>query len=214
MAIEVLPKHSNNSANQKPFATLTVTPATPTVGETVTLDGSQSTDPDGEITGYDWSVGDDHTHTGATVDWQPTAPGEQEISLTVTDDKGDTATVRKTVTVSPQSGTCGTHKNTETATGTIANFFDSEQFSYTPELSNPCQVTVSLDGSEDADFDLYATTDGRTPKFWDHDAMSATADCQETVILEDVEQDRPIGILVDCWAGSGSFTLSIEEVGR
>ena len=212
MAIDVLPNHDN--ADQQPIASVTVSPATPTVGETITLDASQSAAPHGEITAYDWSDGDDRTYTGETVEVTASAPGDREISLTVTDETGETTTLTKTVRVSPQSGTCGTHKHTETIEGTISNFFDSERFEYTPELSNPCQVTVSLDGPDDADFDLFATADGRTPTFWDHDSMSATPNCQETVVLEDVEAGRPIGILVDCWAGNGSFTVSIEEIGR
>ncbi len=55
--------------------------------ETIMLDGSESTDPDGIITNYSWSL------NGIQIAWEPTYElnaniGEYELVLTVTDDDG------------------------------------------------------------------------------------------------------------------------------
>lgn len=82
-------------------------------GSNVTLDGSNSSDPDGDVTGFSWTQqsGDAVTMTGAdTANAQFTAPQitvetQFEFQLTVTDDQGATATDTVTVTVSPPVST-------------------------------------------------------------------------------------------------------------
>ena len=69
-------------------------------GETVTLDGSASTDTDGTIVTYQWSIGATVIATGATV--SVTLPnGESFITLTVTDDAGNTGSDGVLITVAP-----------------------------------------------------------------------------------------------------------------
>ena len=56
----------------------------------VNLDGSGSTDPDGSIVSYEWNAGSEKLTTGV----KPTIslpPGNHQITLTITDDKGATA---------------------------------------------------------------------------------------------------------------------------
>jgi hypothetical protein len=67
-------------------------------GENVTLDGSGSTDPDGSIVSYLWTEGGSEIATGVN----PTvlfAVGPHEVTLTVTDDAGDTDTDVVVITV-------------------------------------------------------------------------------------------------------------------
>ncbi|MGB5303003.1 MAG: PKD domain-containing protein [Gemmatimonadota bacterium] len=67
-------------------------------GENVTLDGSGSTDPDGSIVSYLWTEGGGEIATGVN----PTvlfAVGPHEVTLTVTDDAGDTDTDVVVITV-------------------------------------------------------------------------------------------------------------------
>ena len=67
------------------------------LGETVTLDGSGSSDPDNNIDTYDWDFGDSAVGSGMIVTHTYTAPGTYEAVLTVTDTDGlsdsDTAVV-------------------------------------------------------------------------------------------------------------------------
>ena len=74
----------------------------------VTLDGSQSHDPDGTITDYNWSEGPTMLAQGPSAS-TPTvtlAVGVHTITLLVTDDMSATATDTVVITVSPGS-TCG-----------------------------------------------------------------------------------------------------------
>ncbi|WP_330632874.1 glycosyl hydrolase family 18 protein [Halocatena halophila] len=92
------------SGNTSPTASFTVTPVSPTPGESVTLDASDSADTDGSIQSYDWSLGDGTSATGQTVSHTYDGTGEYTVSLTVTDDGGATATDSTTLTVATDGG--------------------------------------------------------------------------------------------------------------
>ncbi len=66
---------------------------------TVALDASASTDPDGTIASYAWDFGDGTTGTGGTTSHTYAPPGGYDVTLTVTDDRGGSATVTERVTV-------------------------------------------------------------------------------------------------------------------
>jgi hypothetical protein len=67
-------------------------------GETVRLDATGSRDPDGNVTGYDWSI---ETPSGGTItpdcrtcgttSFSPDTPGRYNVTVTVTDDDGAAA---------------------------------------------------------------------------------------------------------------------------
>ena len=86
-------------ANQPPTASFTVSSASPTVGETVTVDAAGSTDSDGTIASYDWTFGDGATASGTTGSYAYSTAGTYTVELTVTDDGGATDTTTQTVTV-------------------------------------------------------------------------------------------------------------------
>ena len=77
--------------------------ASPTVtGMTVNVDGSGSTDPDGTVTSLAWDFGDSTAPvTGATASHTYLVAGTYTVALTVTDDRGATATSTVEVTVAP-----------------------------------------------------------------------------------------------------------------
>jgi PKD repeat protein len=65
---------------------------------TVYFDGSNSTDPEGDIS-YSWDFGDDETGEGKVVGHVYAEPGEYIVYLTVTDEHGSTSTTQKHVTI-------------------------------------------------------------------------------------------------------------------
>jgi PKD repeat protein len=69
-----------------------------------TFDGSGSNDPDGTIVSYEWDFGDSKTGSGATASHTYASGGTYKVSLTVTDDEGDTGTLSQDVTVSESTG--------------------------------------------------------------------------------------------------------------
>jgi len=72
------------------------------VGETITFDGSGSTDPDGNILVYGWDFGDGGASSGVAPVYAYPRTGSYRVQLTVTDDSGlgnKTASAAMTVTV-------------------------------------------------------------------------------------------------------------------
>ena len=85
--------------NQPPVAVLSMTPARVNPGDPVAFDGSASSDPDGSIASYSWAFGDGATAQGATQVHAYAAPGTYTVTLTVTDDRGASATASNQVRV-------------------------------------------------------------------------------------------------------------------
>ena len=110
------------SAVTPPEGSIALDPGTATVNEAVELSGAESTDPDGEIVSYEWSV-DGETLTGETVTVALEEPGEYTVELVVTDDAGETDTVTGTLvaeaadTATPGSDT--SEPDVESPTGPV-----------------------------------------------------------------------------------------------
>jgi serine protease len=206
-------KQTITVTNAAPNPVITPPPSSGTVGEALTFDASESDDPDGTIERYDWGFDDGSTAEGETVAHAFETAGIHWITLSVTDEYGATERTSTSIRIREPQG-CSAHREHEQFEGTLDQPFDSQQTSYTATTPDPCQLSVSLDGPDDADFDLYLTTDGRTPTSWDYDERSRTPDSQEQIVLDDVDPDTELGVLVYSWDGTGSFTLSIEETGR
>jgi len=89
-------------SNKPPKASFTISPRQGNAPFTVSLNASLSFDPDGNITSYQWSSSDGQTANGKNSQLTFNNPGTYKITLTVTDDKGATTSVEKTITVNEQ----------------------------------------------------------------------------------------------------------------
>lgn len=91
-------------SNTAPTASFDYTPNSPGVSESVSFDGSPSSDDDGSIVQYEWDVdgdgGSEYSSSSSTVSHTYSSSGNYQAALTVIDDDGSTDTVTKTVTVS------------------------------------------------------------------------------------------------------------------
>jgi len=201
-------------ANEPPEATFAATDDAVRVGQEVSFDAAASTDPDGTVESYDWDLGDGSTATGPLVTQGYDSPGTYTVTLTVTDDDGATDTAEATVEVSASDPVCGSVTETASTTGRLASSFDESVYAYVTQTADPCQVTLALSGPAGTDFDLYVTTDGRTPTTVDFDKRSVGPDSNETIVVEDVSSTTELGILVDAWAGAGQYEVAVEELGR
>ncbi|MCK5031082.1 MAG: PKD domain-containing protein, partial [Thermoplasmatales archaeon] len=74
------------------------------VGQTITFDGSKSSDLDGTIVSYDWDFGDGNTGVGVTSTHIYSSAGTYTMILTVTDNEGATDSDPTTVTISVPVG--------------------------------------------------------------------------------------------------------------
>jgi hypothetical protein len=95
---------TSESVNDPPVADFTWSPENPLEGQMILFNASNSDDPDGTLTLYEWDWNNDgiseenHTTPIATHSW-PQA-GAYPVTLKVTDDQGATNTITKTVSVS------------------------------------------------------------------------------------------------------------------
>ncbi len=83
---------------------------------------------------------------------------------------------------------------------------------YAPQTDDPCQVTFTLSGPGNSDFDMYVNLDGSRPQSYDADLKSETPDSNEQILVDDV--DGELGVLVQSWDGAGPFTVEVEELGK
>lgn len=89
-------------SNASPTAAMSISSRSGYAPFTVTLDAAQSTDPDGTITSYAWSMGDGSSYVTAQVNHTYLAYGPFTASLMVTDDEGATDTMTVVVDVHAQ----------------------------------------------------------------------------------------------------------------
>jgi PKD repeat protein len=74
-----------------------------TVGSSVNLNGSGSSDPDGSIASYAWNFGDGATASGVSVSHAYSAAGTYTATLTVSDNNGAVASDQAVITVTTAS---------------------------------------------------------------------------------------------------------------
>ncbi len=103
-------------ANQPPVARAQISTTQARVNESISFDGSGSSDADGQITQYLWNFGDNTSSTGPTTTHAYSQPGAYTFRLTVTDNNGATGqtsgqinitAAQNRLTVSPTNGTVG-----------------------------------------------------------------------------------------------------------
>ena len=73
--------------------------ATPTVHETVHFDASESVSSEGTIVSYEWDFGEGSKASGKSVIYAYKKEGDYQVKLIVTDDKGLSSRLTKTLTV-------------------------------------------------------------------------------------------------------------------
>jgi len=101
--------------NQPPIASFTQN----VVNRSATFDASGSSDPDGTIAGYAWDFGDGSVGSGAQTTHAYAVAGTYQVTLTVTDNRGATATAGSPVTATdpPPNTTVASDTFGRTATG-------------------------------------------------------------------------------------------------
>jgi PKD repeat protein len=82
-----------------PTAAFNPTSATVQAGSNVAFDGTQSSDPDGSISAYSWNFGDGTTSNASQPVHAFTEPGTYNVTLSVTDNHGGSASVTHQITV-------------------------------------------------------------------------------------------------------------------
>jgi PKD repeat protein len=175
----------------------------------VSVDGSGSSDVDGEVVGYAWDFGDGATATGVTAEHTYAAAGEYTIALTVTDDSGLEATATRTVSVSESS---------EPVTEVVVERDADWSWYY--------QAAAPAAGWNDVGVDRTGWQSGAAPLGWgfagvvtDIDIDGPATDRPRTAYFvnefEVVDADRVVSLVLDTVANDGLVVhVNGVEVGR
>jgi PKD repeat protein len=144
-----------------PTADFAYAPTEPTPTEVVTFDGTLSFDFDGEITAYAWDFDGDGTPdaTEAISEHAFSALGTHNVSLTVTDDEGNTDTIVYSLEVR-ESG--GPSNGESTFQPPIADF---QYMPEDPDVGEPVMFNGMLSADPDGEVVTYAwdfNEDGQT----------------------------------------------------
>jgi hypothetical protein len=167
-------------SNSPPNASVSVSPQGPQVGTQVQLDGSISSDPDGSIQLYKWTLQTQPSNASARLSardvakptFTPDQPGNYEIQLKVWGDKGQTDTTQLNLSVQPQSSG-NQQPRADAGMGRSIDFQQGQT------------RTVSLDGSGSNDPDgtiqsynwtFQNTPSGANPSFSDATVAQPTFD--------------------------------------
>jgi PKD repeat protein len=86
-------------SDRPPTAAFNPTEATVLAGSSVSFDGTQSSDPDGTISGYSWNFGDGTGSSASQPSHSYTEPGTYNATLRVTDNSGNSSSVTHQITV-------------------------------------------------------------------------------------------------------------------
>jgi len=98
------PKTVQVGQTELPTPDFTFSPASPGIGEEIFFNAATSTAGDGRsIVSYSWEFGTGRTGSGVVVSKRYDTPGIYNVTLTIKDDAGNTASVSKSVTVGTSS---------------------------------------------------------------------------------------------------------------
>jgi hypothetical protein len=204
----------------------------------VVFDGLSSSDPDGSIVNFAWDFGNGQTVSGAPSDWSgatveygPTV-GSYQVQLTVTDNRGGTGTVTKTVSVGPAPVTASLQGavSSPTATvigalaapmtGAIAGILLSPAASLAGIVTRPADrdpdVLSGTGGTFTIGFDATSShTVTFTPSFAGSMVMQAADNWQASYTITDSDGDDvqdDVGTLGVIWVGDEQMSITIAPV--
>jgi PKD repeat protein len=92
-------KNAEHKEPQPPVAVFDYSPKTVIVGQLVTFNGSASYDPDGSIVDWAWNFGEAPTASGPIATHTYASQGNYTVTLTVTDNDGNSSSTSKVVPV-------------------------------------------------------------------------------------------------------------------
>jgi len=135
--------------NQLPIAIING-PTSTNAGDVVEFDGSDSSDPDGSIVSYEWSVDGVPVADSSVFSYQFATSGTSTVGLTVVDNQGSSASTSLEVFVDPISTSSSFTTTTTITTGVYINEFLPDPSTSTEhewvELYNVNTSSVDLSG--------------------------------------------------------------------
>ena len=100
--VDIVASVGGPTTNKQPPVAVIQAPKSSNLNAPVSLDGSQSYDPDGSVVAYNWTIqkpGGADILSGPTLQYTWTQPGTYQVILTVTDNDGQTGITSQSVSV-------------------------------------------------------------------------------------------------------------------
>jgi len=163
----------------------------------IQFSSSNSTDPDGKITSYEWDLGDSsipgkELSTDPNPKYTYNSPGVYKVKLTVTDNDGDSATVSINVIVNNRK------PEVEVGGDITANVFEVIHFNGTGYDFDGYITSYEWDFDGDGEFDWYSANTGMTTHFFKN-----PGDYEATLKVTDD---------IDAWAVATQNITILEEI--
>jgi len=188
----------DSAANQLPSAINTADTTSGVNPLTVNFDGSNSTDPDGNITSYNWDFGDGNTANTVSAANTYTVAGNYSAILTVTDNDGGTDSSTLSVTVTDDALPIQSISQ-----GVQASDDDAEQKSDTTTNTGSSDLEMVQDFSETQTigirFDQLAVP------------RNATITAAWIQFTADEENDEPTNLVIEGERTGNSFEFDWED---
>ena len=182
--------HNVTVSNRSPSADFSWLPASPVENENVNFtDGSS--DPDGSIASWSWTFqdGSPATSTAENPTVQFTSAGTKDVTLTVTDDDGATASITKQVTV-------------------VANQAPTADFTWLPASPETNQNVTFTDNSSDTDGTVVAWS----WTFQDGNPATSTAQNPTVQFTSSGIKDVTLTVTDDDGAtGSVTYQITVQD---
>jgi len=143
-----------------PTAAFTASSNPATVGSTVGFNAGGSSDAVGTITGYSWSFGDGATAAGPAPSHAYSSPGTYTVSLTVTNNAGQTATQTGSLTVNSVASTTPPTTNPSkpapvpTPKPLTASLTGAKKQKLAPALAHGVHVSLAVSQATKASFQI------------------------------------------------------------
>jgi PKD repeat protein len=131
-------------SNQNPVAVATASKSQASINESITFNGSQSYDNDGQISQYFWEFGDGNSSTQPIVSHSYSNSGTYNIKLTVTDNLGATGTATGQIIISGGGGGNQNPVAVATASKSQASINESISFDGSQSYDNDGQISQYL----------------------------------------------------------------------
>jgi PKD repeat protein len=156
---------NESQLNQPPVAEVVVDPRDPVVGETVSVDASNSVGiGSATISSYEWELPDGTTATGQTASYSPSEAGAGVVTLTVTDSNGREASTQGSLYVAQNASARALPPQADFAIKTeTPKVGEPVALEATPELDDTASLeSVKWDFDGDGDF---SDADGESVEF-------------------------------------------------
>jgi hypothetical protein len=180
-------------ANQEPIAGFVYRPGTPSVEEEITF-RNDTGDLDGAIVAYNWSLeqptGPPVEKSGRVINYTYQTPGEYNVTLNVTDDDGQSDSVRRDVRVS------GLIFDGNVSTDVPFVEGDRVSFDLNSTWNDPVTITQLLVDPEGDQVDRLETDDDGDPPEVAFDQYPLAGAVDETTVEFDGGVDVPEGGLI------------------